>query len=123
MVLWNWESGNRQMQKIRYSCNYTIEKQGLHSISVLSKTSTEICQLISRAPKSIGSIVLALAKRVRSSTLSKGLLMIDAKDKSFLLLFIIIYYYYYHYYSFFSLLRTPLGVNRSRIFLRRGCIS
>ena len=99
MVLWNWESGNRQMQKIRYSCNYTIEKQGLHSISVLSKTSTEICQLISRAPKSIGSIVLALAKRVRSSTLSKGLLMIRRKRQIFFI--IIIYYYYYHYYSFF----------------------
>ena len=121
MVLWNWESGNRQMQKIRYSCNYTIEKQGLHSISVLSKTSTEICQLISRAPKSIGSIVLALAKRVRSSTLSKGLLMIDAKDKSFLLLLFIIIIIII--IPFFSLLRTPLGVNRSRIFLRRGCIS
>ena len=122
MVLWNWESGNRQMQKIRYSCNYTIEKQGLHSISVLSKTSTEICQLISRAPKSIGSIVLALAKRVRSSTLSKGLLMIRCKKTNLL------YYYYLLLllsllFLSFSLLRTPLGVNRSRIFLRRGCIS
>ena len=97
MVLWNWESGNRQMQKIRYSCNYTIEKQGLHSISVLSKTSMEICQLISRAPKSIGSIVLALAKRVRSSTLSKGLLMIRCKKTNLFYY----YYYYYHYYSFF----------------------
>ena len=110
------------MQKIRYSCNYTIEKQGLHSISVLSKTSMEICQLISRAPKSIGSIMLALAKRVRSSTLSKGLLMIRCKKTNLL------YYYYLLLllsllFLSFSLLRTPLGVNRSRIFLRRGCIS
>ena len=119
MVLWNWESGNRQMQKIRYSCNYTIEKQGLHSISVLSKTSMEICQLISRAPKSIGSIVLALAKRVRSSKLSKGLLMIRCKRQIFFIIIIIIIIII----PFFSLLRTPLGVNRSRIFLRRGYIS
>ena len=42
--------------------------------------------------------MLALAKRVRSSTLSKGLLMIRCKRQIF---FIIIIYYYYHYYSFF----------------------